>query len=133
MGQSRLPVDYYYSKTHEWAKIVGDMITVGITAYAVEQMNKDIVSIDLPKVGASFAQGDAFGVIDSVKAAFDIFAPVGLTVTEINQPVTKDPTAVADSPFEMGWLIKGKLSNYDEIKSLMNSVQYQQFLSSEEH
>lgn len=127
----KLPATYFYSKTHEWASVSESNVTIGITAFAVEQMNKDIVSVELPKPGATFAQEDVFGVVDSVKAAFDLYAPIGFTVLEVNQSAIKDPAIIADSPFERGWLIRGKVMKAQDIEKLMSPAQYEEFLKSE--
>ncbi len=127
----QIPLDYLYTKSHEWVKIVGESVTIGITSFAVEQMNKDIVSVELPKVGSTFTQGDVFGVIDSVKSAFDLYSPVGFTVTEVNQQILKDPSIIADSPFESGWFLKGKLTKNDDIQNLLNYSAYQEVMNSE--
>lgn len=129
----RLPLDYYFTETHEWVSAVGSTCKIGISAYAVEQMNKDIVAIELPQPGTVFLKGDVFGVIDSVKAAFDLMAPVGLKVTELNPAILNDPADVAESPFEKGWMIKGVMSDPNEIYKLMDAPKYQEFLKSEKH
>jgi len=126
-----IPETLYYTKTHEWISIVEEDVTIGITAYAVEQMNKEIVSVELPQVGAKFNKEDIFGVIDSVKAAFDLYCPVGLTVTQINKAVLSEPSIICDFPYERGWFIKGKLANKADIKSLLSASEYEKLIKSE--
>jgi glycine cleavage system H protein len=99
------PSDRKYSKEHEWAKIEGDTAVVGITDYAQDQLG-DVVYVELPKVGERVEQFKTFGVIESVKTASDLYAPVSGEVVEINEAVVDEPARVNESPYEAGWLIK---------------------------
>ena len=99
------PSDRKYSKEHEWAKIEDGTAVVGITDYAQDQLG-DVVYVELPKVGDRVEQFKTFGVIESVKTASDLFAPVSGEVIEVNQSVVDDPSRVNDSPYDSGWLIK---------------------------
>lgn len=101
------PSDRRYSKEHEWAKVEGDAVVVGITDYAQDQLG-DVVYVELPKVGDRVAQSQIFGVIESVKTASDLFAPVSGVVIEFNQSMADDPAQVNDSPYGDGWLMKVK-------------------------
>ena len=99
------PNDRRYSKEHEWAKIEGGVAIVGITDYAQDQLG-DVVYVELPKVGDRVEQFKVFGVIESVKTASDLFAPVSGEVVEINESVVDEPSQVNESPYDTGWLIK---------------------------
>jgi glycine cleavage system H protein len=101
------PSDRRYGKEHEWAKVEGDAVVVGITDYAQDQLG-DVVYVELPKVGDRVAQSQIFGVIESVKTASDLFSPVSGAVIELNQSMADDPAQVNDSPYGDGWLIKVK-------------------------
>jgi len=127
-----IPEDIFYTRTHEWARVHNDEVTVGITAYATDQMNKEIVNVDLPTVGTQLAQNASLGVIDSVKAAFDLYAPVAGEVIEVNQQVLDDPAIVAGSPFQEGWMIKIRMESAEDIKSLLAPDDYRELIKSEE-
>ncbi len=127
-----IPEDIFYTRTHEWARVQNDEVTVGTTAYATEQMNKEIVNVDLPTVGTQLAQNAGLGVIDSVKAAFDLYAPVAGEVIEVNQQVLDDPAIVAGSPFQEGWMIKIRMESAEDIKSLLAPDDYRELIKSEE-
>ncbi len=127
-----IPEDLSYTRTHEWARVQNDEVTVGITAYATEQMNKEIVNVDLPAVGTQLAQNASFGVIDSVKAAFDLYAPVAGEVIEVNQQVLDDPAIVAGAPFQEGWMIKIRMESAEDLKSLLSPDDYRELIKSEE-
>jgi len=105
-----VPQDLRFAETHEWAKIEGDVCTVGITSFAVEQLT-DVVFVDLkPKVGDTLKAGTAFGEIESVKAVSDLYAPVDGTVTEVNKALAVDPSLVSAEPYGKGWLLKVKVA-----------------------
>lgn len=127
-----IPEDLLYTRTHEWARAHNDVVTVGITDYAIEQMNREIVNVDLPTVGTQLAQNASFGVIDSVKAAFDLYAPVAGEVVEVNQQVLDDPAIVATSPFQEGWMIKIRMGSAEDLKSLLGPDDYRELIKSEE-
>ena len=126
---TEVPDDRYYTKNHEWGKVEGDIVIVGITEYAVEQMNREIISVDLPEVGAETTQEESFGVIDSVKAAFDLFAPVSGEITEVNTALIDNPEPIANSPYQDGWMIKIKPSRLEEEKgNLLTATQYKELI-----
>ncbi|EIP97653.1 glycine cleavage system H protein [Opitutaceae bacterium TAV1] len=107
---SNVPASFLYAKSHEWLQPTGaDTATIGITDYAQASLG-DITYVQLPKVGATFAAGESFGVVESVKAASDIYAPVALTVVEINAGLDAEPQRVNQSPYDEGWLIRVKLA-----------------------
>lgn len=121
------PSDRKYSKEHEWAKIEGDTAVVGITDYAQDQLG-DVVYVELPKVGERVEQFKTFGVIESVKTASDLYAPVSGEVVEINEAVVDEPARVNESPYETGWLIKIRPSDPSalerELDALLDSEAY---------
>jgi glycine cleavage system H protein len=104
------PKKVLYTTTHEWVLIEGDMATVGISRFAVDQLT-DLILIDLPKVGKKVSTGKGFGEIESVKAVSDLYSPVDGEVTEVNSAVAADVQILAQDPFDKGWLIKVKLSD----------------------
>jgi glycine cleavage system H protein len=115
-----------YTKEHEWIELAGDVGTVGISEYAQEQLG-DVVFVELPKVGATVAQHGQIAVVESVKAASEIYAPVSGTVTEINDAVAKEPALVNQSAEDKGWFFKIKLSNPGELVGLMDAAAYKKF------
>ena len=121
------PNDRKYSKEHEWARIEGDTAVVGITDYAQDQLG-DVVYVELPKVCDRVEQFKAFGVIESVKTASDLYAPVSGEVVEVNQAVVDEPAQVNDSPYEAGWLIKVRPDDPStlqrELDALMDAEAY---------
>jgi len=128
----KIPEDLLYTKSHEWARVSGTEATVGISSYAVEQMEKEIVNVELPEKNAKVQKGESFGVVDSVKAAFDLYAPVSGEVIDVNKTATNQPEIVAESPYGEGWLIKIKMSDPAETADLMKPAGYKTFLESEE-
>lgn len=117
------PTDRRYTEEHEWVKLDGDLAVVGITNFAQDQLG-DVVYVELPKVGDRVEAAKAFGVIESVKTASDLFAPVSGTVEAVNPALIGGPEQVNDSPYEDGWLIKVKPDNPTDIDSLMTAQQY---------
>jgi glycine cleavage system H protein len=123
------PDDRRYSKEHEWARTEGELVVVGITNYAQDQLG-DVVYVELPRVGDHLEQFKIFGVIESVKTASDLFAPVGGEIVEVNQELIDDPSLINDSPYERGWMIKVRPADRDtlerELGALMDAAQYEQ-------
>jgi len=117
------PADRRYTSEHEWVKLDGDLAVVGITDFAQDQLG-DVVYVELPKVGDRVEALKPFGVIESVKTASDLFAPVSGTVEEINTQIEGEPQLVNDAPYEGGWLIKVKPDSPSEIDNLMTAQQY---------
>src|SRR6516162_1651134 len=101
------PKTLRYAKTHEWAHLDGDVCTVGLTQFAVDQLT-DIIYIDMPDVEDPVIAGDSFGEIESVKAVSDLYAPVSGDIVEVNEKLINDPTLVSGDPYGKGWLIKVK-------------------------
>ena len=112
-----------FSKTHEWLSLNSDLATIGITQHAQEEIS-DVVFVELPKVGKTVSQGEEIAVVESVKAAFSIYAPVSGTVTEVNEALAKDPGLINRSPTEGGWIARLKAKNPAETGSLMDQGQY---------
>jgi glycine cleavage system H protein len=124
MTDAANPTDRRYTSEHEWVKPESDAVyAVGITAFAQDQLG-DIVYVELPKVGDHLAQGKTFGVVESVKTASDLYAPVSGEVIEINQALVDEPQTINDDPFTGGWMIKVKPDNTSEIESLLTAEQY---------
>jgi glycine cleavage system H protein len=117
------PADRRYAHSHEWAKPEEDRIRVGLTAYALEQLG-DIVYLDLPASGAEIAQGEPFGAIESVKAASDLYAPVSGKIVAVNEELMDNLDALADDPWEDGWMILLEPSSPEEIEELMDAATY---------
>ena len=122
-----IPGELKYSKDHEWARIEGDIITIGITDYAQGELG-DIVYIELPEVGRELSAGESFGTIEAVKAVSDLFAPLSGEVVEINSKLDGTPEIVNDDPYGEGWMIKIKISNLQEIDSLLSKTAYEELL-----
>lgn len=118
------PADLLFSKEHEWVRLDGDSATIGITDYAQNALG-DIVYVELPKVGAAIEQFANVGVIESVKAVSDLFTPMSGEVLEVNDQLESDPAAVNREPYGGGWLLKLRLSNPDEAKSLLSPAEYE--------
>jgi len=112
-----------FSTDHEYVKIDGNSATIGISDYAQEQLG-DIVYVELPAVGASFKKGDEIAVVESVKAASEIYAPVAMTVTEINKELEGDPAKVNENAMGEGWLIKVKIDDESDLNDLMDQAAY---------
>jgi len=118
-----VPDDLKYAETHEWIRIDGDTGTVGITDHAQNELT-DIVYVDPPQVGASVTAGQAAAVVESVKAASDIYSPVDGEVIEINESLAAEPALVNTSPYEDGWLYKVRLSNPSQLDALKSPDDY---------
>jgi glycine cleavage system H protein len=115
-----------YTEDHEWLDIAGDIATVGITDHAQDALG-DVVFVDLPEVGKTYAQKDTAGVVESVKAAADVYMPVSGTVTEVNEALRADPSLANSDPLGSGWFFKVKLSDASQISALMDETSYSAF------
>lgn len=121
---SNIPSDLKYAKSHEWLRLAADgTALVGITDYAQNSLG-DITFVQLPKVGATLKAGEAFGVVESVKAASDVYAPVGGTVLEVNQALDANPEKVNQSPYADAWMLKLKVSDPAEAAKLLSAADY---------
>ncbi|MBL26295.1 MAG: glycine cleavage system protein H [Rhodospirillaceae bacterium] len=118
-----------FTKDHEWIRVDGDTGTVGISDYAQEQLG-DIVFVDLPDVGKSLAKGDEAAVVESVKAASEIYAPVNGEVAEVNQALADEPAKVNTDPMGEGWFLKMKIADAAELDELMDEAAYDAYLES---
>ena len=127
---SNVPAELKYSKEHEWLRKEADgTYTVGLTEHAQELLG-DMVFVDLPDVGASFNQGDVAGVVESVKAAADIYIPVAGEVVEVNEALRADPSLANTDPLGAGWFFKVKLSDPSQLDTLMDETAYSSFAAS---
>ena len=124
-----IPEELFYSKSHEWVRVEGNVMIVGITHHAQDQLG-DVVHISFPSTGESFGQDESFGEIESVKAVSDIYAPVEGEITEINSDLEDDPSLVNSDPYEEGWLVKIAVQN-DSTDHLMSADEYREYVESE--
>lgn len=124
------PADLKYSKSHEWVRVDGDIATIGLADHAQSELG-DITYLELPDVGDTITAGEALGVVESVKAASDIYAPVGGEVVERNESAVNAPEMVNQSPFGDAWLIKVKLADTAELEALMAAAAYDEYLERE--
>jgi len=120
---TNVPADLKYAKSHEWLRVAGDVATVGITDHAQHELT-DVVFVELPAVGRKVKAGEACAVVESVKTASDIYAPVSGEVIEVNKPVSDDPSLVNTAPFAGGWFFKLKLANAAEVGALLTPEAY---------
>jgi glycine cleavage system H protein len=123
-----IPEDYYYTKEHEWAQVDENVVTVGITEFAQEALG-EVVYVELPEEGQKVNQGEPFGVIESVKAASDLYAPVSGTVIEVNMTLTDDPSVLNDDPVNEGWLIRIEMDSEKELANLMRAPDYKKLIA----
>src|SRR6266508_2808120 len=114
---SKVPADLQYTREHEWAKLEGDRARIGITDFAQEQLG-DVVFVELPKIGARVTAMQTFGVVESVKAVSDLFAPLSGQVVEANADLTKKPETVNADPYGQGWMIVVKIADPKEVDAL---------------
>lgn len=123
-----IPSELKYSEEHEWVRVEGKRATVGITDYAQEQLG-DVVYVELPEPGGEVQFLEVFGVVESVKTASDLYAPVSGAVAEINERLTDEPELVNGSPYEDGWMIVVEMSAPSELDKLMDDEAYEAFLA----
>ncbi|GAB4185905.1 MAG: glycine cleavage system protein GcvH [Calditrichia bacterium] len=122
-----VPGELKYTKDHEWAKIEGDIATIGITDYAQSELG-DIMYVELPSVGDSVEKEKPFGTIEAVKAASDLYAPLSGEIVEVNEALNDAPETVNNDPYGDGWMVKIKLSNPDEVADLLDDSKYKELL-----
>lgn len=127
-----VPANLRYADSHEWASVEGDVCTVGISKFAVEQLT-DVVFLELPKLGKKFAVKEAFGQIESVKSVNDLYAPVAGEIVARNDALEKDPTIVSTDPYGKGWMIKIKMSAKADYDKLLTPEQYEKQIASQGH
>ena len=124
------PADRVYQDTHEWAKLDGNVVTVGITQHAVEELT-DLVYIELPEPGKEVKRGEAFGEIESVKAVSDLVSPVHGTVVEVHADLEDDLDLVGNDPYGEGWMVKVQVADASAIEGLMSAAEYEDSLKAE--
>lgn len=122
------PSDRKYSKTHEWYKVDGDVVTIGITRHAADELT-DITFVDLPPAGTQIEAGAPFGEIESVKATGELYSAVSGEITEVNEALSSEPERVNTEPFEGGWMIKVKVADTSPLDGLMDSSAYDAMLA----
>ena len=123
-----VPADLRYTNDHEWVRLEGDDAVVGITAYAAEQLG-DIVFVELPAVGRSVEQAKAFGVVESVKAVSDLYAPVSGEVMAVNEELTSRPELVNGDPFGDGWMVRLRIADVADVDGLLDAAAYDALIS----
>jgi glycine cleavage system H protein len=124
------PEHLRYSKEHEWVDLSGDIGTLGITQYAQEELG-DIVYVELPQVGAAVIAGEPFGSVESVKAVSEIYAPASGEVVEINAALEETPETVNQDPYGNGWLMRIRIAEPGEVRTLMSASEYRKYLEDE--
>ncbi len=129
---SDVPSDLKYTKSHEWIRVEGDEATIGITDHAQDQLG-DMVFVEVPEVGAAFDVGDACAVVESVKAASDVYSPLTGEVIESNEALADSPESVNQDAYGDGWIMKLKLSDPEELEELLDADAYAEFCENEDH
>src|SRR5512134_1449914 len=125
------PDDLKYTREHEWILVEGNVATVGITAFAEEQLG-DVVFVELPAVGDKVTKDEAMGVVESVKAVSDIYAPVSGTVTEVNDDLPDSPEMINEDPYGDGWMVKIEMSDATDLGDLLSAADYEVFVSEQQ-
>ena len=120
-----IPSDLLYSNDHEWVKLDGEIVTVGITDFAQRELG-DIVYVEIETVGETLDREEVFGTVEAVKTVSDLFMPISGEVLEFNSDLEDNPEAVNEQPYESGWMIKIKMDNTSQIKNLLDADQYKQ-------
>ena len=123
-----LPDDLHYSREHEWVRVDGSQATIGITSFAADELG-DIVYIEAPDVGGTLKQFAAFGVVESVKAVSDLYAPISGEVTEVNEALHDHPELLNSAPYSEGWIARVKLADPAEIDALLDAAAYAELTS----
>ena len=126
----KFPADCGYTKEHEWVRVQDGVAIVGITEYAQKELG-DVVFVELPKVGDTFDTNETFANVESVKAVSEVFSPVAGEILEVNQELVDSPQLVNDDPYGDGWFIKLKVADAEELKDLLNSDEYAEFVTEE--
>ncbi len=124
------PEGLKYSREHEWVRVEGNTVLVGITDYAQSELG-DVVFVELPEVGAEVEGNNTFGVVESVKAVSDLYAPVTGTISEVNTQLEDEPDLVNSHPYDDGWLIKIEMKDATELNDLLNTEEYKTFVEEE--
>jgi glycine cleavage system H protein len=121
------PNELKYTKDHEWARKEGDVVRIGITSYAVDQLG-DVTLVDLPAIGTDVQAHERFGDIESVKTVSELFAPVSGEIVEVNSELESSPEAVNEGPYEKGWMVAIRMSDEAELDGLMDAAAYEEYL-----
>jgi glycine cleavage system H protein len=121
------PDDLKYVKSHEFVRVEGDTATIGVTAFAADQLG-DVTFVELPKVGEKFKLEQKFGVIESVKSVSDLFMPVSGEIVAVNEQLASEPELVNLDPYTGGWMVKVKLDNAGELSACMSAEEYKKFI-----
>jgi glycine cleavage system H protein len=127
MSSFNVPEEYYYTKDHEWAHVDENVVTVGITEFAQDNLG-EVVYVELPEEGQKVTQGEPFGVVESVKAVSDLIAPVSGTVIEVNTGMVDNPGTLNDDPMNDGWLIRIEMDTEKELANLMRAPDYKKLI-----
>lgn len=122
-----VPSELKYSKEHEWIKVEGNTVTIGITEYAQSELG-DIVFVELPEVDDDIQEGDTFGSVESVKTVSELYAPVTGKVVEANEELEYSPEFVNESPYEKAWMVKVEVSDLDQLNELLSAEQYSEMI-----
>ena len=125
------PEDLRYTREHEWARMKGDKVVVGVTDFAQDQLG-DVVYVELPEVGDAVKKGESFGVVESTKAVSELFAPISGKVVEVNDPLSDAPETINEDPYEEGWMIVIQPSDPRELEALMDAKAYRTFVEEQE-
>lgn len=125
------PTDYLYSREHEWVRVEDDVVVLGITEFAQQELG-EVVFVELPEIGQVFDANDELGTIESVKAVAEIYTPVAGEVIEVNDAVVDDPELLNEDPHGEGWLLRIRFSSAADLKDLMNAEQYEEYVKSGE-
>jgi glycine cleavage system H protein len=126
-----VPNDLLYTEDHEWIRQEGNLVTIGITQFAVDQLG-DVTQVDLPSEGETLKRRDVFASVESVKAVSDVYAPVSGKVVKVNSPLQDSPEYLNEEPYDGGWMAQVEMSNPEELKGLMTSAAYEEFLKDHE-
>ncbi|WP_375745693.1 glycine cleavage system protein GcvH [Corallococcus interemptor] len=119
-----IPQDLKYTKEHEWARVTGKTVVVGVTHHAQESLG-DVVYVELPKLGATLTEGKNFGVIESTKAVSDLFAPISGTVVKVNDALTGNPSLINSDPYGQGWIVEVEPSDAGQVGKLLDAAAYE--------
>ncbi len=127
----KIDKDCRYAETHEWVRVDGDEATVGITDYAQQQLS-DVVYVELPEIGDVFEKGEVFATVESVKAAADVYMPIGGEITEVNEALEDAPQLVNQDPFKAAWFVRFTASDLSQLDDLMDADAYVKFVAEQE-
>jgi glycine cleavage system H protein len=125
-----IPTELVYSKEHEWLRVEENIVTIGITDYAQEELG-DIVNVELPDENDEVQKDEAFGAVESVKASSEIFSPVSGKVTEVNEPLLDAPETINEDPYDEGWMIRIEMKDSSELDTLMDAAAYEAYIKEE--